>query len=163
MLDISIEQKMYSKTTTEWEDWDKEDGGYLKTTGHKVKLIMFKGIDWMWACTRICAMPIEDLREAIEYHRAMVSRLANEIASRDVKRTHSAPEENAKHVFQIQQTVTKKVTRTAKLVDKTQRDAAKLVEIALKLGISSSSELQEFIARMRGPVPPTEEEKEKIQ
>jgi len=146
LRDVEIEERVYSKNTTEWDMWTDS----MHVTGHRAKVIKFKGIDWMFACNQICQYPTDELRDVFEYHRGMVTQMANELASRDVRRTHEqtqAPQPQP----QIQHEVKTKTIRTAKIAAKQQSLQEQVVEFALKNNMSATEAI-EFLLQNKGKV-----------
>ena len=143
MNEFTIEETTFTRTDTDYD----EDKDILNTYTSKCKQIVFKGIDWMFACQKICELPDEELKPVLEYHRAFVYQLESELMVRQVKRAHAQVQMNhpaARKITGTTKVVKTKTVKQAK-VSAGQIDMNLLVSLALKMGITTGEQLQEFI------------------
>lgn len=138
MRDVEVVETSTSKTET---DYDLETDS-LSVSTHKSKLITFRGIDWMFAKTHVNDLTDDELRPALEYHRAFVHHLESEILERQVKRQRQVLGVKVQPRVKVTQTTTVKRTRAVKPID---MDA--LVDMAMKLGLTDMKDIAKFLAK----------------
>ena len=143
MRDVVIEETTYTRTDTDYA----EESDTLNTYTAKCKQIIFKGIDWMFACQKLCELPDEQLKPILEMHRAFVYQLESELMVRAVRKSHQQVTMNhpaAKKILSLNKTVKIKTVKQAK-VAAASISMEDLVKLALKMGITSGEQLQQFI------------------
>lgn len=149
LRDVVIEETTRVRTDT---DWDLKKNEIVRNTS-KSKVIMFNGIDWMFAAKKICELPDEELKPILYYHRAMVMQLEQELLTRNVNRAHAQVQvqvsKNESGVVTISRQTKTKTTKTAKLAPSIQVTPELLLQLAIKHGISSKEELLNFISKAK--------------
>lgn len=132
MVEVTITEEKYTKITEEYD----EERDVLRTEKHSCKDIIFKGIDWMFACRRINEMSDAELRPELEYHRALIAILENELVNRSVKNYKMKVQAGIeKKAARLQ---TKIETKSKKVVKSNQPfDPLKFAQALLAMGITS--------------------------
>lgn len=145
--DVVIEETTRVRTDT---DWDIKNDRMVRNT-NKTKVIMYKGIDWMFAAKKICELPDEELKSVLYYHRGMVMQMEQELLTRSINKAHAAVQvtRDANSIVSISKQTKIKTTKTAKLAPSIAVTPELLLQLAIKHGITSKEELLDFLAKAK--------------
>lgn len=142
--DVVIEETTFTKIVD-------EDDNLTEVHQHKTecKIIKFRGIDWMFACQKICELPEEELKPILEYHKAMVKQMEAAIVAGRIKTAHAQVQMQhpaGRRIINLTQTRTSKTIKTVKQARVAEKfDMNTLVMLAIKMGITSGAQLEEFL------------------
>jgi len=136
MSDIVIEETTFTKKSEEYD----EDTDTVHHTTQSCRDILFRGIDWMFACKRLSSMTDTEAKTELEYHRAMVHFLESDLLSRSVKSYRmkvqsdidKKHEKRAASIQKLTETKTRKVVKVSK-----DFDAVKFAQVLLQMGITN--------------------------
>lgn len=146
LRDVVIEETTYTRKD---EDFDL-DRNVRVVHSSSCKQIIFKGIDWMFACRKMCECTEDEKRAWIHYHSALVDVIETDILNKSIQKSHEYAQvpvnRNGQRIITTSRVSKTREMKTAKI------NASKvemLAELAFQSGITTREEFVEFLKNLK--------------